>query len=86
MEADKMAMAFTHTCNTGNIAMPHIIIPSPSKSTTQALYLHTGLVSLIYLGWELLCVAYITVLCCVYKQCRSCQLPFCASPTLHFEI
>ena len=40
----------------------HIIIPSPSKSTTQALYspvYNIGLVSLIYLGWELLllCVA-----------------------------
>ena len=23
---------------------------------------------------------------CVYKQSRSCQLPFCASPIFHFEI
>ena len=23
---------------------------------------------------------------CVYKQSRSCQLPFCASPLFHFEI
>ena len=23
---------------------------------------------------------------CVYKQSRSCQLPFCASPTFHFEM
>ena len=22
---------------------------------------------------------------CVYKQSRSCQLPFCASPIFHFE-
>ena len=23
---------------------------------------------------------------CVYKQSRSCQLPFCASPIFHFEM
>ena len=23
---------------------------------------------------------------CVYKQSKSCQLPFCASPIFHFEI
>ena len=23
---------------------------------------------------------------CVYKQSRSCQLPFCTSPIFHFEI
>ena len=23
---------------------------------------------------------------CAYKQSRSCQLPFCASPIFHFEI
>ena len=23
---------------------------------------------------------------CVYKQSRSCQFPFCASPIFHFEI
>ena len=23
---------------------------------------------------------------CVYKQSRSCQLPFCASPIFHFQI
>ena len=48
-----MEMAFTHT-------MPHLIIPSPSKSTT---YIYNiGLVSLIYLGWELLCVETISIL------------------------
>ena len=26
------------------------------------------------------------ILYCVYKQSRSCQLPFCASPIFHFEI
>ena len=44
--------------------MPHIIIPTPSKSTTQAY----------------------DIIVCIYKQSRSGQLPFCASPIFHFEI
>ena len=49
-------------CTHNTVILCYTIIPSPKKSTTPSPILYR-LVSLIFLSWELLCVAYITVLC-----------------------
>ena len=79
-----MEMAFTHTCNTVIYATHNNFQPKQINDTSPILY---RLVSSIYLGWELLCVAYITVLHVCVKAISILSASFLwVGPILHIEI
>ena len=54
-----------YTCSTGIWMSMHLSESSSGPSLPYPVH-NIWLVSLIYLGWELLCMVYITVLCGVH--------------------